>query len=125
MFSFKGLYCEENINECLTLPCGPAATCIDGPGTYWCLCSPGYMLVNGSCIDVTNSCASAPCLYNSRCLDKAVGYECLCAAGTRGRHCEVNIDDCMNIDCLNGGECIDGELSSPTFLLLSRADAEP
>ena len=32
---------------------------------------------------------------------------CTCPTGFTGVNCEVNIDDCKNVSCLNGGKCID------------------
>ncbi|CAH1802680.1 unnamed protein product [Owenia fusiformis] len=37
---FSGLYCEENINECLSSPCRPDYTCIDGVDSFVCYCDP-------------------------------------------------------------------------------------
>jgi len=34
--------------------------------------------------------------------------ECLCPTGYNGTHCEINIDDCIHIDCSQHGLCIDG-----------------
>lgn len=42
-------------------------------------------------------------------LDTAdTGLECVCAAGFAGRHCEVDLNDCVSDPCQNGGQCIDG-----------------
>ena len=34
-------------------------------------------------------------------------YECICALGSAGKNCDINIDDCTNIYCQNGGNCVD------------------
>ena len=31
-----------------------------------------------------------------------------CVAGWSGTNCEVNVDDCVNMPCKNGGTCVDG-----------------
>lgn len=33
------------------------------------------------------------------------GYSCTCEAGYTGLNCTVNIDDCVNVQCDNGGTC--------------------
>mgnify|MGYP001800118036 CR=1 FL=1 len=41
------------------------------------------------------------------CLTMFDGF-CRCVDGFEGHQCEVNINDCYNDTCLNGGECMDG-----------------
>ena len=32
---------------------------------------------------------------------------CVCAAGFTGDTCEIDIDDCLSLPCLHGGNCTD------------------
>jgi len=34
-------------------------------------------------------------------------YRCSCPHGTRGTHCEENVNDCFDGACHHGGTCID------------------
>ncbi|CAD5119120.1 DgyrCDS7763 [Dimorphilus gyrociliatus] len=36
----------EDINECLSKPCGANMKCINKPGRYFCVCYPGFTLIN-------------------------------------------------------------------------------
>ena len=40
---FLGEYCEENINDCQNHGCENGGQCIDGLGTFSCICAPGFM----------------------------------------------------------------------------------
>lgn len=42
------------------------------------------------------------------CLNYSVGnYTCICVNGWTGRDCSINIDDCKDNFCYNGGTCYD------------------
>ena len=34
-------------------------------------------------------------------------YRCECVEGFTAPHCELNINDCIGVNCFNGGECRD------------------
>ena len=40
--NFSGEYCEENINDCQNHGCENGGQCIDGLGTFSCVCAPGF-----------------------------------------------------------------------------------
>lgn len=40
-------------------------------------------------------------------MDEVDGFRCMCDTGFRGLLCEVNIIECMENTCLNGGTCVD------------------
>lgn len=48
-------------------------------------------------------CDSVQCQNGATCEDGM----CLCATGFDGELCEMNIDDCADVDC-NNGTCVDG-----------------
>lgn len=33
-------------------------------------------------------------------------YMCICTPGFTGKHCDMNIDDCQENSCQNGGQCL-------------------
>ena len=39
--------------------------------------------------------------------DRLAYYECNCNSGYTGDYCQINIDECENIECQNGGMCQD------------------
>lgn len=39
---FAGPRCQAEVDECLSGPCPPGASCLDLPGTYFCLCPSGF-----------------------------------------------------------------------------------
>lgn len=39
---YRGTYCEENIDDCLTSICQNNSTCVDGINKYSCICPPNY-----------------------------------------------------------------------------------
>ncbi|CAH1274716.1 SRPX2 [Branchiostoma lanceolatum] len=56
-----------------------------------------------------NDCAPKPCGEHAiGCEDRVGSYWCTCEMGFTGTHCDVNINDCHNSSCRNGGTCIDG-----------------
>ena len=36
-----------------------------------------------------------------------LGFQCTCPPGWEGPFCELDVDDCQNGPCLNGGTCLD------------------
>ncbi|XP_073249729.1 uncharacterized protein [Porites lutea] len=58
---------------------------------------------------IPSPCDSSPCKNTGKCISlyKENGYKCICVKGFTGKDCETNINDCVNIPCLNNGTCID------------------
>jgi Notch-like protein len=79
----KGTYCEEKITIC------PKKTSVEETSPF--NFSEELCFNNATCID-------SPHAYN---------YSCNCSPGYTGRHCEIEIDECKNEPCLNGGKCFD------------------
>lgn len=47
------------------------------------------------------------CMHFLRCVDEGEDFHCICEKGYKGLLCEVDIDECANHPCFNGGACID------------------
>ncbi|KAM7411308.1 hypothetical protein PAMA_021348 [Pampus argenteus] len=62
------------------------------------------------CVD-NSPCDRRPCLNGGHCMLSAeYEYQCLCKDGFKGERCEVVTDVCLsNIQCQNGGTCVDGQ----------------
>ena len=62
-----------------------------------------------NCSQEINECGSNPCAIvgTESCIDHLDNYTCVCKLGYRGRHCEINIDECEMHVCLNGASCMD------------------
>lgn len=61
-------------------------------------------------------CITAVCIaklimevYNTmfRCIDEGEDFRCICEGGYKGVLCELDIDECANHPCYNGGACLD------------------
>ncbi|KAG7221679.1 hypothetical protein INR49_000046 [Caranx melampygus] len=63
-----------------------------------------------SCVD-NSPCDRRPCLNGGHCMSNAeYEYQCLCKDGFEGERCEVVKDVCQsNLQCQNGGRCVDGQ----------------
>ncbi|RWS11455.1 cubilin-like protein, partial [Dinothrombium tinctorium] len=93
--------------------CSPLATCIESGGDTRCQCPPNY-IGNGigpnGCLPRTGTtCSNNPCVHGT-CIpssDKSQAFTCQCSPGYSGTLCDVDINDCKNNPCKNGGTCID------------------
>ena len=111
---FTGIFCEVNINECVSRPCTWPGTlsCNDLDGSYQCICNEGFE--GDFCENNVNECESDPCENDAICHDKMGYYLCQCNPGWTGENCETDIDFCderINRDCKNGAKCIDSVLN--------------
>ncbi|XP_028845065.1 protein eyes shut homolog isoform X2 [Denticeps clupeoides] len=134
--SYTGHQCETEINECESNPCQHNGTCADFVGSYKCTCLPGFIGANcevdidacslpnstcppkSMCLDLPEAlrymcripCPQhiQPCANGGVCvLNNATSYSCICPPGWSGRSCLVNIDNCADHWCQNGGTCVD------------------
>uniref|UniRef100_A0A8R1TMF0 EGF-like domain-containing protein n=1 Tax=Onchocerca volvulus TaxID=6282 RepID=A0A8R1TMF0_ONCVO len=107
---FHGNKCELDVNECHSNPC-IRGKCINEFGSYRCECPHDFTGRNCETFAFNvDPCSTSPCHNNAKCYtyrDKY--YSCECSPGFTGRHCEVNIDDCSESACMNGGTCVDHE----------------
>ncbi len=65
---------------------------------------------NGNRCENRDHCRNIYCSGNGECINSADGFTCLCAPDYTGEFCDVEIDDCMGVECANG-ECVDGSAS--------------
>ena len=110
---FTGGACNEDANECLSIPCLNGASCVDstldrtiGVGFYACICLAGY--AGRECQTDVDDCASNPCINNGTCIDGIDGYRCHCPGGWDGDECEFRVDPCERTedDCSGNSTCI-------------------
>ena len=47
-------------------------------------------------------------IVNYKIFNMFQSYKCKCQPGYEGKHCDVNINDCLSSPCKNGGMCEDG-----------------
>lgn len=45
--------------------------------------------------------------HNSNCTDLIGQFNCTCSDGWAGEICDVDIDECASMPCLNGANCTD------------------
>ncbi|XP_038586164.1 protein delta homolog 2 [Micropterus salmoides] len=84
---FTGPRCENDVDDCLMMPCANGATCQDGVNRFSCVCPAGF--TGRFCTVNLDDCASRPCLNGGRCLDRAGGFHCVCRPGYTGTTCET------------------------------------
>ena len=90
--------CSTNTNDCTDHICQHGATCVDGVGSYSCLCPKGY---TGSYCEIApvsidlplpqnGLCQNHDCQNNGVCYQesKSADYTCKCVAGFVGKKCE-------------------------------------
>uniref|UniRef100_A0A8C9WY36 Delta-like protein n=1 Tax=Sander lucioperca TaxID=283035 RepID=A0A8C9WY36_SANLU len=102
---FSGIYCHENINDCISNPCGNGGTCIDGVNSFQCFCPDGW---EGRLCDLNvNECTHNPCKNGGRCVDLVNDFYCECANNWKGKTCHSRESQCDATTCSNGGTCYD------------------
>uniref|UniRef100_A0A672J0C2 Delta-like protein n=1 Tax=Salarias fasciatus TaxID=181472 RepID=A0A672J0C2_SALFA len=102
---FSGIYCHENINDCVSTPCKNGGTCIDGVNSFQCFCPDGW---EGRVCDLNvNECGHNPCKNGGRCVDLVNDFYCECADNWKGKTCHSRESQCDETTCSNGGTCYD------------------
>uniref|UniRef100_A0A8D2DYD9 Latent-transforming growth factor beta-binding protein 2 n=1 Tax=Sciurus vulgaris TaxID=55149 RepID=A0A8D2DYD9_SCIVU len=99
--------CEDTQSSCL------GGECKNTPGSYQCLCPPGFWLANGTvCEDVDECAGEAYCAPRGECLNSHGSFFCLCAPGFAsadgGTSCQ-DVDECAATDQCLGGHCVNTE----------------
>lgn len=104
---YRGVNCEENIDDCPGNLCQNGATCIDGINSYTCQCPPSY--TGKHCEQDVDECSLRPsvCQNGATCTNSLGSFSCICVNGWTGSDCSINIDDCAGAACFNGATCID------------------
>ncbi|CAG5859075.1 unnamed protein product [Menidia menidia] len=109
LYTVRGDYCEVNV-------CHNGATCVTGVGEdpFICICPDGF--AGDTCnLTETGPCSPNPCKNDGSCEviaptrrgDVFNEYVCRCQPGFEGVHCQINVNDCANQPCVNGGTCRD------------------
>ncbi|XP_014906763.1 protein jagged-2b isoform X1 [Poecilia latipinna] len=102
---FSGIYCHENINDCISNPCKNGGTCIDGLSSFQCVCLDGW---EGQLCDLNvDECRHNPCKNGGRCVDLVNDFYCECADDWKGKTCHSRESQCDETTCSNGGTCYD------------------
>ncbi|KAK9410536.1 protein HEG 1 [Crotalus adamanteus] len=55
----------KDVDECLSNPCPPMATCINVQGSFQCICSLGYQMAKGKCNLVRTFVGHFPLMFNT------------------------------------------------------------
>ena len=104
---FTGELCDTMINFCDSDPCGSNGVCTPLLNDFECTCDPGFS--GPQCVDI-NECEPNPCQSENSvmCVNGIDQFTCICDIGFSGPLCEVDINECLNSPCENGGTCSDG-----------------
>lgn len=91
---YEGKNCENNVNDCMAMPCLYGGTCHDRIASFHCECPPGR---TGLFCHLKDACASNPCNSAAIC-DTSIfngSYTCSCPPGFNGTDCNQDIDECL------------------------------
>ncbi|XP_065157140.1 protein crumbs-like [Atheta coriaria] len=109
---YVGRQCEAlRLITCDNQPCKDGSTCRNGKNemthnNFTCLCAEG--MVGTLCDTPYCLVKSHGCEHDGLCNTTNRVPFCQCRLGYEGRHCEIDIDECVDDPCQNGGQCIDG-----------------
>ena len=103
MFSnyFRGCLGEIRIANVL-LPFFSQAELVNDTSANKFVFEEGDNLIKGDCI----LCYEDECQNNGFCADPSEQFECSCPNGFTGSTCEINIDECLENECVHG-TCVD------------------
>ena len=94
---YAGESCGTDIDECSVTPCANGGNCSDRVNNFTCSCIPFWegRICETCSLGCVNGTPSVSC------------SECLCEAGFSGELCDVDINECQPMPCLNNGTCQD------------------
>lgn len=102
---FSGIYCHENINDCIGNPCRNGGTCVDRVNSFQCVCPDGWE--GQLCDHNVNECRHNPCKNGGQCIDLVNDFYCNCTDNWKGKTCHSRERQCDETTCSNGGTCND------------------
>eukprot|EP00731_Ephydatia_muelleri_P001124 Em0001g1124a len=113
---FTGRNCATTINYCKPQPCKNGGTCVNGNGSFTCLCPPTYGEVDCS----TRVCTSSYCLNGGTCSSSLnLNIQCRCPQDTSGNQCEFSDRAVTDfVAAQNGNVKIGGAVGSTTGIVL-------
>ena len=86
------MQCDEDVDECQDATrCKNGGTCLNTPGSYSCVCAPGF--TGNTCSNDINECASHPC-FEGECRDEVNHFKCECREGYKGVICDEEEQSC-------------------------------
>ncbi|KAJ8020411.1 Neurogenic locus notch-like protein 1 [Holothuria leucospilota] len=111
LIGYTGSRCENTRSVCDNLPCRNGGSCeeitVDGMRTFSCQCQQGF--TGATCEEVDdNPCSPAndPCV-NGFCFSVSSTVPlCVCMPGFVGTNCDIPLNPCLFLNCLNGGQCL-------------------
>ncbi|XP_063428562.1 delta-like protein D [Mytilus trossulus] len=97
---WDGPFCDK----CVPYPGCLHGSCVE---SWQCNCEEGWGGL--FCNQDLNYCTHhKPCKNQGICTNTGQGsYTCSCPKGFTGTNCEIEVDDCQNLPCDNGGQCVD------------------
>lgn len=96
------LYCDKDLDECLSNPCHTESECGNYANMYECECPPWRM--GKRCETYIGFCNEETCQHDGTCTDEPNGFKCACLPRYKGKNCEI-INACISNPCLNKSVC--------------------